>query len=378
MNQINSLNGLSSHSLYCFSIKGTVLAKDNSSLIIRNIIDHNLKSVSSEVFSLRLKNPGHDSLKERVHAIKIALKAARLEPDFFILHTIQIVAATAGILVVGAVFITGIIIIPFAASYLLFKASQYEGLDLLILLIYTGLISYLNNYVEKVIDFTWPYFRDCKQLFQTGIEAYRYMFSEFISTCKKIPKEYLLTRQSSSCSNLEFESILNLKNSDNKLFDPITNTYFDFEANSPAFIRIGRYVLPIRSFIECLIKSNASNLNEVIHPFLQNRFLSHDEIEQLSTDFLNFFSCDLKVMNEILSISMPPMIRENFPDTNMVSQHIKAKIFSIYISKGHSHFSPLKLTRSESYEYLTSIQKDNIHAAFTQISVNNLGIKLDH
>lgn len=376
MSQIDFLCSSRTHSLYCFKVKDTVIAKDNTSNVIRNIIDHNLKNLRSEVFCLRLKNPDFDTFKEKIHAISIALYKV-LDDNHLLMGIIQIVVATAGLLVVGTFFVTGIILVPLATVYLLFKASQHEQLKVIALLCYAGLLSHLQSYIDKILVVAYPYYFNCEGLFKLAISDYCDLYSRFISECNRIPKEYLLTNQVSSCINIELESILNLKAPDNKFFDPITNTYFDFDGNSSAFIRIGRYVLPIRSFIEFLIKSRASNINEVVHPFHQNRLLSHDEIEKLKTDFFNFFSCDFKVMNEIMAATMPDIIRQLFHSNERIFQYAKAKLFSLIVAKEHPHFSALEISRFESYQEMTSLEKDNVNAAISQIRYHSLGLNFD-
>lgn len=366
MNQIDSSCVGRTYSLYNYTIRSTNLIKDTPSNILKDVIQRNFSNLRSEVYCLKLKNPDANPQLGKMKVLAFSTVHVLSNPRFHF-NVIKILVATLGLFSVCAVAILAILVIPFSIAFACMLFYPYESMQLIALIWYTGLSSVLETFIRTISNTSRQLYFYFADMLEDALASLDWVYEQFKVESSQIRQEFLLLRQNASCISIEPEAILNIHGHGANFLDPITQEYFNLNLNSSSIMRLGRYVLPLRSLIELIIKSGATHIQEVLHPVHQNRYLSNDEIEQLKIDFSNFFSCDLKIMEEILTIKVPTDQQDQFRDPIAVLQHIKASIFSKYVAKDLPSLCPSEITRFDFLEQMPFLERQKIEALLTSI-----------
>jgi hypothetical protein len=225
-------------------------------------------------------------------------------------------------------------------------------------------VSYLGSHMANLGRSSYFY---CTSIIEEAFIELEKIFSQAGSEMKLSYGDFVFHQSSSSCRTLEKEAVLNINLSDIEYVDPVTGEAFTLNIESAAQFRIGRYVLPIRSLIEHMIKSESNQIEDLFHPSQIRRILSQDELTKLREDFFNFFSCDLKLMNDILKITLTQEQQAYFPNPTNALQYIKASLFYKYIAHNHASFNPSLIIRTRYYEDLGFQQREDLHDVIQQI-----------
>lgn len=366
MNQIDSSCAGRTYSLYSYTIRGTNLIKDSPSHILKDIIQQNFANLRSEVFCFKLKNPDANPYLSKIKVLVFSMMHALSNPRIYF-NVIKVAVATVGIFSVCAFAIFTVLVIPFTIAFAGLLLYPYESMQIMAVIWYTGLCSVFEAFIRTITNTSRQLYFYFADMLEDALAALDLIYEQFKVESSQIRKEFQLIKQNASCFSMEREAILNTHGHGANFLDPVTQEYFNINLNSSAIMRLGRYVLPLRSIIEFMIKSGASQIREVLHPVHQNRTLSNDEIEQFKMDFSNFFSCDLKIMEEILSVKIPTDRQDQFRDPIAVLQHIKASIFSKYVALEHPSLSPNEITRFDLLEQIPLFERHEIEILLNSI-----------
>lgn len=347
------------YSLYSYPVRSTNLIKDNSSNILRELIRRNVTNLESEVFCLKLKNPDAMPIIAQMKVMVFSIIHVLSNPNVYF-NAVKISLAFAGIFSVCALAFFAVLVVPITIACMGILFYPYESMQIMALIWYTGLFSVFESVVRAISNTSRQLYFYFADMLEDGLASLELVYDRFKTESSQMRKDYTLLRQNASCFEIEPEAILNAHAYGANFLDPVTQQYFNLNLNSSALMRLGRYVMPLRSVIELIIKSGASQIQEVLHPVHQNRYLSSDEIEQLKIDFSNFFSCDLKIMEEILAVKIPIDQQDQFRDPIAVLQYVKASIFSKYVAQELPSFSPKQITRFDFLDQMPFYEQQQI------------------
>lgn len=366
MNIYANLQAHQSINLPCINSQVNLIRHSEHNDLLWHLVNENLQLFSRVTLSLKLVDSVKHPALNRIHTITKSLGSVLSNPQFYKNVAITQLAFVS-IIACGLVWITAILALP----VLFILGSVNEGFlptcEFFGLLWYVGAFDVITKIASHFSNYLRSFYFYIADRVEDALGELDTIVDRFIQDCRCDYNSYLIDENKPSCSLLEEDGIGNKRDFLQQILDPITMEYFPLDLHSSSLFHIGRFVLPVRSLIEMFIKSDAKDVREISHPIMENRCLSGHEIEEISKDFKNFFSVDLKFMDHILKISLDGQQRNLFPEPEQTLHYIRSHLFYKYVAHKHDHFTAENIMRFDFKETLLEREKIELNHIISNV-----------
>lgn len=349
MNQIG-LFQLGEHVLLrSYQLNNHWIFAPESRKLIAKIVDFNLKQASDKLIYLKQESPVKNPFFFKIKALFLAVTQILKKTDFY-LCILKVVCAALVVLqlLVIEIAVYGSIITVLIAAGVYLKLIDIVVIGVFIYVI--SLFDLLNIGWMALNDFSVSLYLFSKELFKESFKELKEILIRFVVEANCSYSNRSISLKNVSSHGLEKEAILNKKDDSGIYIDPISKKHLKSNVALARNFRLGRFIISLASLTRYLIESSSqepTTVSYIAHPIFYNRVLSDSEIEILQTDFINFFSCNLDLLQNIFQITLREDEQHLFGKKESINAliYIKATLFYEYIASGHPSFSPEKILK---------------------------------